>query len=129
MENGGSGRASDAGDRRLRSAVPDDYPLGLIAVYLLLIAVLVAIRWTLPDRAFRDLKWILAVATIPPWFSSPSRIPLLPAYSQHSSMAETQSGTASPREVPEAAAPAKMRMCGAPITAAWSIHFFTWAIS
>src|SRR5437764_1136224 len=57
MENGRSGRASDAGARRLRSALPDDYPLGLIALYLG-----TGNRWLLPNLYVLSL--LLEVKTV-----------------------------------------------------------------
>jgi hypothetical protein len=49
--------------------VPDDYPLGPVGAFLLLVACLVVLRSGLPEGALNELHWVLAVAAIPllPW--------------------------------------------------------------
>jgi hypothetical protein len=49
--------------------VPDDYPLGPVGAFLLLVACLVVLRSRLPENALNELHWVLAVAAIPllPW--------------------------------------------------------------
>jgi hypothetical protein len=57
--------------------LPDDYPLGAVAAFLLLVACLVTLRSELPEGSMSELHWVLAVAAIPllPW--------LLPLAARH----------------------------------------------
>jgi hypothetical protein len=64
----------DASERPRKSwltamRVPDDYPLGPVGAFLLLVACLVVLRSGLPEGALNELHWVLAVAAIPllPW--------------------------------------------------------------
>jgi hypothetical protein len=49
--------------------LPNDYPLGPVGAFLLLVACLVVLRSELPEDALNELHWVLAVAAIPllPW--------------------------------------------------------------
>lgn len=49
--------------------LPEGYPLGAVAAFLLLVAVLIALRSELPEESLSELHWVLAVAAIPllPW--------------------------------------------------------------
>lgn len=57
--------------------LPNDYPLGAVAAFLLLVACLVTLRSELPEGSLSELHWVLAVAAIPllPW--------LLPLAAKH----------------------------------------------
>jgi hypothetical protein len=64
----------DASERPRKSwfsamRVPDDYPLGPVTAFLLLVSSLVVLRTELPAGALNELHWVLAVAAIPllPW--------------------------------------------------------------
>jgi hypothetical protein len=49
--------------------LPDNYPLGPVAAFLLLVSCLVVLRSELPKDSLTELHWVLAVAAIPllPW--------------------------------------------------------------
>jgi hypothetical protein len=49
--------------------LPNDYPLGPVAAFLLLVTCLVVLRHELPKGSLSELHWVLAVAAIPllPW--------------------------------------------------------------
>ncbi len=57
--------------------LPDGYPLGPVAAFLLLVASLVTVKSELPAGSLSELHWVLAVAAIPllPW--------LLPLATKH----------------------------------------------
>jgi hypothetical protein len=49
--------------------LPNDYPLGPVSAFLLLVSCLVVLRSELPEDSLSELHWVLAVAAIPllPW--------------------------------------------------------------
>jgi hypothetical protein len=72
-------RGSEPPRRLLLAAVrlPDGYPLGPVAAFLLLVASVIALRSELPAGSLSELHWVLTVAAIPllPW--------LLPLATRH----------------------------------------------
>jgi hypothetical protein len=49
--------------------LPDDYPLGPVTAFLLLVSCLLVLRSELPEGSLSELHWVLAIAAIPllPW--------------------------------------------------------------